>query len=64
MREKLKPMKLRMEYGHVDFQIERDAGNPFLVLMGKDKYALPNWKKLRELCDKAIKILEERKENE
>ena len=58
---KLKPMKLRpSEWNRgIDLEIERDSGNLFLVLMGGKEYSLKNWKKLRTLCNQAIKGLEE-----
>ncbi len=59
-RYKLKPMKIDTSWGKVDLLIERDAGNPIMILMGRDDYAIRNWKKLQRLCSKAIKILKER----
>ncbi len=37
-----------------DLLIERDAGNPVLILMGKEEYAMENWGKLQDLCDEAM----------
>jgi len=45
------------EYPHADLLIERDTGNEFLVLMGRDEYALGSWKKLRRICNQAIKLI-------
>ena len=57
MKRELKPMQLKIYDNKVDLLIERDSGNPMLILMGKPEYALPSWKKLRQLCDMAIKQL-------
>lgn len=39
--------------GPQNLLIERDSGNPIMILMdGTDKEK--NWKKLRKLCDKAL----------
>jgi hypothetical protein len=52
---KIKPMQLAIDNNkHVNLLIERDSGNPILILMGKKEYALPSWQKLRGLCNKAI----------
>jgi len=60
-RKRLKKMGLHMteypEYPHADLLIERDAGNEFLVLMGRDEYALLSWKKLRRICNQAIELI-------
>lgn len=58
---KHKPKKISLSInsiGHANLLVERDAGNEFLVLMGKKEYALPAWRRLRELCDQAIEYLE------
>ena len=41
--------------GGCDLLIERDAGNPVLILMGKPENAVKEWKRLRSICNKAIK---------
>lgn len=46
--------------GGFDLSIERDSGNPVLILMGNEKRSLPRWKALRDLCDEAIDDLESR----
>ena len=56
---KAKPMHIEVTT-HIDLMIERDSGNPILILMGRDDHALVSWKKLRGLCDEAIDLLEER----
>ena len=50
-------MALVTKYGHVDLLIERDSGNEILILMGSNYYALPAWRKLRNICDKAIGLI-------
>jgi len=60
-RKRLKKIGLHMtaypEYPHADLLIERDVGNEILVLMGRDEYALPSWKKLRRVCNQAIELV-------
>ena len=52
-----KVIELSMHDDKIDLLIERDSGNKMLILMGKPEYSLPSWRKLRRLCDKAIKQL-------
>lgn len=46
---------LKVNREKVDLIIERDAGNPIRILMGK---GVENWEALREKCNEAINELE------
>lgn len=47
--------------GGINLLIERDSGNPILILTGGYKYSLKFWKELKTNCENAISILEEEK---
>lgn len=44
--------------GGVDLLTERDRGNEVLILTGNKKNSLPYWKKLKQLAEEAIDLME------
>ena len=55
----MKAMGLKYhDTGAMDLSIERDSGNPVLILMSRNPQKCEdNWKQLRTLCDTAINQL-------
>ncbi len=50
--------------GGIDLEIERDADNPILILMGNPKTSMEVFKRLHSLCETAIDELEIKIDNE
>jgi len=42
----------------VDLYVEKEAGSSVMIPMGDPELALRNYRRLRRLCDAAIKVLE------
>jgi hypothetical protein len=55
----------RIDYdnGRCNLIVERDSGNLFTVLMGSYPHNLKAWKKLRTVCNQAIKVIESENAN-
>jgi hypothetical protein len=63
MLERETPYLVRNKVGGIDLMVERDRGNPVLVLTGNQKYSIPFWKKLRRLAEDALIDMGEDYEN-
>ena len=51
--DKLMELKPNSMNDGIDLLIERDTGNPVLILMGKRDIAIKRWDRLRRLANKA-----------
>ncbi len=52
-----KTMEARDNGRGFDLLIERDAGNPVLILMGGERHGLQNWIRLLKLATQTVKTL-------
>ena len=53
------PYLVRNNAGGMDLMVERDSGNPVLILTGKPLYSRAFWKKIGKLVENALFEMEE-----